>query len=294
MRWSLWRFLRWKPGASKKGRERAERIEARGQPGPKQATPEEMIEALNYEPEGDQEQTGELAREAWGATATITVALLGVLVAGLIVYVGGEAKAAYETRRAEPLRQAAAVGDLGRVEELLGSQVEPDAAGPDRETPLSAAIQGGHDEVVEALLAAGAEPSEDAVNTALRYGRREMLITLLEAGADPDTRNAWSTRSLLEMAADSGDAEMVQLLLKHGAAPTEAPGATFMTAPALHIALRQKRTEIALTLLRHGADPFIRSQGWTAAELAAETGQDEVVSAIREIQERRGDQHEAG
>jgi ankyrin repeat protein len=180
------------------------------------------------------------------------------------------------------------------VEELLGSQVEPDAAGPDRETPLCAAIHGGHEEVLEALLAAGAEPSEDAVNTALRYGRREMLITLLEGGANPDTRNAWSTRSLLEMAADSGDAKMVQLLLKHGADPTEAPEATFMTSPALHIALLQKRTEIALILLRHGADPFIRSQGWTAAELAVETGQDEVVSAIRKIQERRGDEHEAG
>ena len=91
---------------------------------------------------------------------------------------------------------AAALGDQGRVEELLRSDGESanrsEACG---KRPLSAAAERGHGDIVRQLLEAGADPNVAegrncprgfALWAAARHGHRAIAELLLAAGADPN------------------------------------------------------------------------------------------------------------
>lgn len=90
---------------------------------------------------------------------------------------------------------AAALGDERRVRELLRQDPSSaNAADPCHRRPLSAAVEGGH---------------------------RNVVRLLLEAGADPNAKEAVCQGGYsLYTAAWQGDVEMVRLLLEHGAIPT--------------------------------------------------------------------------
>lgn len=90
---------------------------------------------------------------------------------------------------------AAALGDERRVRELIRQDPSlANAADSCFRRPLSAAVEGGHGNVVRLLL---------------------------EAGADPNAKEAICQGGYsLHTAAWRGDAEMVRLLLEHGAIPT--------------------------------------------------------------------------
>lgn len=300
MRWP-WSRKKW--GATEAGRERSERLrsgrETMKRYGFRNLTAEQMISLLNYEADEPEEEAGELAREAWGATVIIALAVAVLLALSVLVYVGSHAGAAWQGWRAEPLVSAAEAGDIQKLNALLERGVAPDISMPDGSTALVAATRNGQQQSVETLLAAGAAPSEAAVDVALRYNRREILMLLIEAGANPDLRNSWSHRSLLEIASSNGDRELAELLLEHGADPTSAPDGAFFTPPAIHIALQQRDGEIARMLIEHGTDPTIKHEGWTALEVAQNTGQDELAQMMQtaagsaEIEDQEG-QDEAG
>lgn len=286
MRWP-WRSKKW--GASEAGRERSERLRGRRafmkRSGFRKLTAEQMVSLLNYEIDEPEEDAGELAREAWGATVIIAVAVAALLALSVLVHVGSRAGAAWQAWQAEPLVSAAEAGDTAKVTALLEGGMAPDTAMPDGSTALVVAVRSGQEEAVETLLAAGAAPSDAAVNMALRYDRRDILVSLIEAGANPDLRNQWSRRSLLEIATGDGDVELVELLLERGADPTSAPESAFFTPPAIHIALQQRDAGIARLLIEHGADPMVKHEGWTALEIAEETEQDELAWMLREAAE---------
>ena len=64
-------------------------------------------------------------------------------------------------RRRDPaLCEAAAIGDMGELENLLAGGVHPDSADSDGSTSLILAAAAGHAGVVGRLLEAGADPDE--------------------------------------------------------------------------------------------------------------------------------------
>ena len=116
---------------------------------------------------------------------------------------------AWETQRALP--GVAALGDLEKVREMLALPgVEVDGLDALRRTPLMAAAEAGHQDVVRELLAAGADVNKcNGVVASPRStplicaaigpsaGRDAVLRMLLEAGADVDRRGADGRTALL-------------------------------------------------------------------------------------------------
>ncbi|WNI25328.1 ankyrin repeat domain-containing protein [Streptomyces sp. ITFR-16] len=123
----------------------------------------------------------------------------------------------------------AAVSDRpGAVRLLLAAGADPDrACGPEAgDLPLCGAACGGHTEVVEALLSAGARPDlrEQFGFTALRWavglGHARTAEVLLAYGADPCLPGPEGESPLL-LAARRGSLETVRALLRRGAGARE-------------------------------------------------------------------------
>jgi len=121
--------------------------------------------------------------------------------------------------------EASALGNLERVRELVKANPTPvNSFAPDGFFPLGLAAFFGHRDVVEFLLAHGADARVAARNgqrvTALHGGvaRRDVEIVrmLLEKGADANARQERGFVPLHDAAANGNDT-LVQLLVKHGA-----------------------------------------------------------------------------
>lgn len=124
--------------------------------------------------------------------------------------------------------EAAAVGDAGRVQQLLDADPSlASAYAPDGFHPLGLAAFFRQPEVVALLLARGADVRAVAKNpmqvTALHSavadgGDPRIARVLVAAGADVNARqrHGWTP---LHGAADSGDRGLVELLLQRGADP---------------------------------------------------------------------------
>jgi ankyrin repeat protein len=189
---------------------------------------------------------------------------------------------------------AARAGDLARVQAELARDARlARASNETGDTPLHHAAYNGHLHVVQALLAAGANPDairgdgyrpihlalmpnwrmgvpkgrSAAIASALleRGARYTMFIAALR-GDHQFIRDALrGDRSLaneedtchhrpISAAARRNDEEMVRLLLEHGADPS-APEEGAPRGHALWVAVHDRRREIARLLVEHGADP---------------------------------------
>ncbi len=184
----------------------------------------------------------------------------GVSAAVLAVYYGRRDIADAILARGPELTifDAATVGDLARVKNFVSDEPSlVNAHSPDGYTPIGLAAFAGHGEIVEFLLAQGADVNAvsrnefryTALTGAVSGGHTEIVRVLVANGANVNHRYAGGFTPLIEAAA-SGNADIVKVLLDHGAdvnAKTE-DGRT-----PLSVAMEKGQAEIVGLLHERGA-----------------------------------------
>ena len=176
----------------------------------------------------------------------------------------------------DALVEVAKSGELGKVRALLASNfLLASQRLPSGESPLMAALDRGHHDVVDALIDAGAEIDVFAAAATGRIAdlRRQLTDDRVNAYA----YDGWTP---LHLAAFFGRLDATRALLEHGA-DVQAVSRNSMENTALHAATAGKHTEVSLLLLAHGADPFrIDMGGYTPLEIAKQNQLETVVAAI--------------
>ncbi|WP_371784451.1 ankyrin repeat domain-containing protein [Streptosporangium subroseum] len=164
----------------------------------------------------------------------------------------------------QELLDAVTGNDAERVEHLLQSGTSTDPDGADETTALYLAAMRGRLPIVRALLAHGAAPNrlsggEDEglpLSGAAAWDHTEVVEALLAAGADPAGRESDGWSALL-WAASNGRADALRVLLEAGA---DAEDANESGETALTLATRRGALGAVRVLLEAGADPA-RSDG---------------------------------
>jgi ankyrin repeat protein len=188
-------------------------------------------------------------------TSTIVGALVVVAAATLL----GDATAATDVAK---VVEAARAGNRADTLAAIKSGVDPDARAPDGTTALHWAVYNDDVDLVERLVAAGAD-----VNAVNDYGSRPLLEAavvgnakvvgiLLDAGADVNTRGADGETPLMILAR-SDHVDAARLLLERGADANAHESWRNQTA-AIWAAAQNQPAMLEL-LLEHGADPNARS-----------------------------------
>lgn len=203
------------------------------------------------------------------------------------------------SRGVTPLWSAASRGDVDMLRLLLdkgGGRVDVNARVRDvGVTPLVAACEYGHAQVVEALLrvpsidveAARLDTGERPLHAAARAGHVDCLELLLAHGG-PDV-NAADAEGLtaLGSAAQAGHAAIVERLLRVPRVDRNAKDIVHGATPILHAVLRADEECVRLLAEAEGVDlnACLGVEGLTPLMLACHTGR---VDLVRRLLERRG------
>ena len=198
------------------------------------------------------------------------------------------------TAFADPIHDAVEKGNLIGVQTELDKGVDVNAKREDGSTPLHGAAEGGHGEIVELLITAGADLHATTVpmlggggwiplHSAARQGHRGIVELLIEMGTDVNTRDSVG-KSTLHDATLEGHKEIVELLINKGADLNAESG--YYGTP-LHVAGSIGHKEIAELLIANGADLNVQDGfGRTplnAAELIYEWDSAKIKAAKKDI-----------
>jgi len=163
---------------------------------------------------------------------------------------------ATETDGSTALHWAAQRDNVELVDLLLAAGANAKSANRYKITPLSLAAMNGNGEIVERLLKAGAganDTSEDgqtALMTAALNGKPGAVKVLLAHGATVDTKEPIREQTALMWAASEGNVDAVELLLQAGA-NIKAKSKTGFTP--LLFAVRNGHIDATKVLLKHDA-----------------------------------------
>jgi hypothetical protein len=160
------------------------------------------------------------------------------------------------------LMLAVRAGNLEIVRELLAKGAWPSSRAVDGFTPLTFAARRGHAPITGELLRAGARTEEltaggdNALTLAVMFGHWAVVRELMIHGADSSVQSGGKTvyegQPPLVMAAVQERADILQVLLQHGANPN-IRDRDMQTA--LQWALLKGNREISEFLLASGSDP---------------------------------------
>jgi ankyrin repeat protein len=160
--------------------------------------------------------------------------------------------------------QAAMGGDRDGVRALLEKKAEVNTPQGDGTTALHWAALNNDPQMVQLLVAAGAN-----LNAATRVGGltpiamgctkgyAPVIKALLDAGASANTSVEGGLATCLMLAASSGNAQSVELLLDHGADVNAKESRHGQTA--LMFAATKNRADVIKVLMKHGADSAVAS-----------------------------------
>ena len=164
---------------------------------------------------------------------------------------------------------AAFLGHLPSCRVLTSHGAQIDATNDLGYTPLMAAIEGGHEDVIDFFLKSGADVNPEVMATTAVEGlggsfplytatRKENLAVikkLLKRGVDVNRRtpNGWTP---LKSAAQQGCLEIVKVLVEAGADPNIADDTNY--TPLMN-AVSGEHEDIVKILLKFNADPNIQS-----------------------------------
>ncbi len=165
-----------------------------------------------------------------------------------------------------PLLDAVQRGDTQAVRALLEDGADPAAARGDGVAALHLAAQEGFDEIAGLLLGAGADPGAvtriggyTPLHMASGGGHLDVVRQLLDGGAHVSATTTTTGVTPLHLAAKALNGERVVGLLLERGAPVDAVESSAGQTP-LMFAAAQSRDASVLELLRHGADPSIRTE----------------------------------
>jgi ankyrin repeat protein len=174
-----------------------------------------------------------------------------------------------------PLHLACVNGGEETVRLLLDAGADPNTTLRGGETVLMTAARTGRVGPVALLLERGAKvdacdrKSQTALMWAAADGQADVVSLLLKSGADADTRLKSGFTPLL-FAAREGRLEVVRVLLKAGVSANEAietekagKRAPLEGMSALYLAVENGHFELAMELVRAGADPNDQRSGFT-------------------------------
>ncbi len=165
-----------------------------------------------------------------------------------------------------PLHFAAQAGQTDIVEYLIANGADINAESIEGETPLQLAADKGHKEVAELLIEKGADFS---IHLAARLGDLARVKRLIEDGADVNTKDIGGDTPL-RIAAAKGHEEVVNLLIEKGA-----------TIANLHIASYMGNLEKAEAFINDGADiNSTDGHGYAPLHYAAQNGQKEAAELL--------------
>eukprot|EP00210_Caulerpa_lentillifera_P005472 g5232.t1 len=201
------------------------------------------------------------------------------------------------------LHVAASNGHTSIINELLDLDANKNSKTDNGSTPLLLACNGGHEEAVAILLSKNAsvydssctstKPSPVAIAVQKGY---LSLLKLFMSHVGMDVIQKKEPKAILEIAAATGQLEMVKLLVESGVDATERSGEKGLSA--LHEAALAGSAEIVRFLLSTGIKIDTKSfSGETSLHLAAKSGQLEVAQCLVErganVNETRGTGHSA-
>jgi len=150
------------------------------------------------------------------------------------------------------LGTAASLGDLDKVNQLLADGTDPNTPDFRKVQPIIYAAMGGHTNVVEALLTAGADKNVPVLTRALHHAVENNHIAvanlLINAGADVNAAGGSSSSPTtpLVVAATNGNLSIVKLLNE---SVEKLDGALIAAAQNNHV-------DVVSYLLDKGADPY--------------------------------------
>lgn len=172
-------------------------------------------------------------------------------------------------------------GDVEAVRLFLAAGMPASTGEPGRSV-LESAVEGGHADVVRALLAAGADPngvgySGTPLLAVASDGQGPDVVRALVVGGADVTRKGAGNATALHAAAGAGRLDNVEVLLAAGAKVT---ARTTMGWTALHSAVQREDLPMIRRLIAAGADvPRDRKE---LLELARSAKSPEVEKTIRE------------
>jgi 7,8-dihydropterin-6-yl-methyl-4-(beta-D-ribofuranosyl)aminobenzene 5'-phosphate synthase len=185
---------------------------------------------------------------------------------------------------AEDIHKSAKEGDLAKVKALIEENPAlANAKNQDQETPLHRAVSGGHLDIVEFLIAAGADVNAQdnqqrtPLHLACYDGRRDIVEKLISHGANLEAKFANGTTPLF-WTVPGGHTEMFELLVKKGADinVTVDNGANLLHSVAMY-----GQKDMAKILIEKGADVNRTSDDGTAPiNYAAARGHKEVLELL--------------
>jgi ankyrin repeat protein len=171
-------------------------------------------------------------------------------------------------------------GKTDAVKLFLEAGMNPDAKTYDGKTALMGATRGGHVEIVQALLANGAEVNakdNEGMTPLFKVQKIEVAQALLDKGADVNANNNYNWTPLMYAAQDGHNA-VIQLLLTKGAKISAKDG---QGRTALMKAAERGHVDSVKALLAGGADLNMQTiTGETAHAMAAKGGHTDVVAVF--------------